>query len=873
MKLALLFLFISCPLIAQTALPRKSDDDLTFLMAQQRKTQVKMVEYHLHFEFSHGAADFKGQARLELDLHRIDLPLSLDLLAKKIDSLKVNGKVLKNFPQRLGSFDIPQKELSQKMSVEIHYTADFSHDAAGIQKVKDPEDGAEYIYTDFQPYNAHRLFPGFDQPDMKGIFHVSVLAPKEWRAISTELVAKEEDRGEKKLTTFRPTPPLSTYLLFLGAGPYVEWTDKLNDLPIYLYARKSLQKYVDHQEIMRITKEGLKFFNEYFGYPYPFSKYGHIFIPEFAWGGMENPGAITLNEKYIFRGPVPQTRHEDRINLILHEMAHMWFGDLVTMEWWNDLWLNESFATYLASIAQARALKSDATWMDFFHTKTWGYWQDQLVTTHPIETDVPDVRTAKGNFDGITYAKGAAALKQLHFYVGEEAFKRGIQNYFKTYAWSNTRREHFINSIALAAKTDLSGWTSKWLQTAGVNRVRFDFTCEKGKLTSATLFQQPSSSGTLSPHRTKIALYEKDDNELELEKTLDEFYLTQENSLKLEKKYDCPDFVFPNHEDYDYALFSLDERSLANTGLALTTIRDPLTRLMLWNILHQMVRDQDLSPERFFELALMGLKSESNDLLLGNLLGRKSSLRQVQYELYLSPSDRALLAPELEGIIWDRVTKASKGSSLQMTFFDFYLSVAQTLAAQEKLFDMLVKNSPPDGITLDQDRRWNLVINLARNNHAQAKTLIEEELKKDNTTTGKRQALVARAAIPVAAEKMNIWKQLMSGKNLTHSDMREAGREFFNANTPELGKPFVKEYFQRLRDMDWSKQDDYVEVWFESLYPQALCSNEVLKLSETHLNKARKLTSIARRAWLEAQDELSRCVKVRNPVKKEGESK
>lgn len=871
MRLGLLAFILTFSAFAQVAVPRKSDDDLTLLLAQQRKTQVKKVVYDLHFELSKDAETFEGQSILEVELYRIDLPLSLDLVAKKIKSVKVNGKELKNYPSRKGSFDIPQQELSQKMKIDITYTAGYSEDASGFQRIKDPADGAEYLYTDFQPYYAHRLFPSFDQPDLKGIFNVTVLAPKEWKVIHNELVSEAKEKGEKVLTTFKPTPPLPTYLFFLGAGPFVEWKDSYGELPLFLYARKSLEQYVDHKEIMRVTKEGLKFFNDYFAYPYPFSKYGHVFIPEFAWGGMENPGAVTLNEKYIFRGPVPQSRHEDRVNLILHEMAHMWFGDLVTMEWWNDLWLNESFATYLASVAQARALNSEATWLDFFQTKAWGYWQDQLITTHSIETDVPDVRTAKGNFDGITYAKGAAALKQLHFFVGDEAFKTGLRNYFKTYAWSNTRREDFIKAIALAAKTDLSEWTSKWLQTAGVNRVRINLECKEDKVAKATIEQKPSVSGAFSPHRTKIAFYKLDDKELKLDDTLTEFYLVQENILKKASKKDCPDFIFPNHEDYDYALFSLDEKSLSNTGLALTTIKDPLTRLMLWNILHQMVRDEELTPEKALEFALTGLKKEENDLVLGNLLGRKSTLRDQQYELYLTKDERAKIAPELEGVVWERMEKAEKASSLQMTFFDFYLSMAQTPASQQKLYDMLVKNSPPEGITLDQDRRWTIIVNLARSGHTQVEKLIEEELKRDSTTTGKRQTLVARAAIPDAKKKQAMWKELTTNKKLTHSDLSEAGSEFHQPNYPELSQLFLKDYFQRVQTMDWSKHDEVVDVWFEELFPHTLCTKEVLKQSEKSFKAAKKLTSIARRAWMEAQDELARCVRVRNPLKK-GES-
>lgn len=851
---------------AQGVMLRKSDDDLTYLLAQQRKAQVKKVEYFLNFDLEKNSQMYKATARLETELSRLDLPLSIDFLGKKIVSLKVNGEELKKFPTRKGSFDIPQKLLTQKLSIELTFENNYSEEASGFQRVRDPEDENEYLYTDFEPYHAHKLFPCFDQPDLKGIYHVTVNAPQDWKVITNELIASEEIKGEKKITSFKATPPLSTYLFFLGAGPYVEWKDKLGDLPIYLYARKSMEKYVDVDKIMQTTKDGIKFFNEYFDYPYPFSKYGHIFIPEFAWGGMENPGAITLNERNIFRGPVPQTKYEKRNNLILHEMAHMWFGDLVTMEWWNDLWLNESFATYLASIAMEK-LDSKSTWQDFFMTKSWGYWQDQLVTTHPIETNVPDVRTAKSNFDGVTYAKGASALKQLHFFAGEEGFRNGLRHYFKTYAWSNTRREHFINAIALAAKMDLSQWTAKWLQTAGPHRVQVNIECAEGKVTKGVITQTENVSKVYSPHRTRVALYQQREKEMKLIKTADVMYQEAVTEFKELNGEACPDFVFPNSDDKDYALYSLDEKSLSNAELAINAIGDPLTRLMIWNILTQMVRDEKLPPIKFFDIALKGLKNESDDLLLGNLLGRYSPLRDQPYFQYLTKEERAKIAPDFETILWERMDKAEKGSSTQMTFFDFYLTIAQTPASQQRLYDMLIKNSAPEGITLDQDRRWVVIQNLSQNGHADALKLIAEELKRDNTNVGKRQGLAAQAAFPSRVEKEKMWKEIYTNKKLTHSDLEEAGAEMYNPNFPEVGTPFVTEYFKRISQMEWKNHDDVVDVYFEKLFPHNLCSKQVEKMSETYFLKAKRLTSIARRGWKEAQDELSRCVRVRSTIK------
>ncbi len=855
------FLLLLLSITNVLAVSRKNDDNLTLKLAQERRTQVKDVEYFLHFDLEKGVDTFHGVVRIELTLNSIKKDLSIDFLTSKIESLKVNGVAVKQYPKRRGSFDVPAKYLTPKTSVEVTYSSAYSKDASGFQRSKDPEDGAEYLFTDFEPYYAHRLFPCLDQPDLKAIYHLSVRAPSDWKVIHNELIEKEDKVGEKTLTVFRATKPFSTYLFFLGAGPFVEWKDSHGDLPLYLYARKSLEKYVDHEAIMKTTKKGLAFFNDYFGYSYPFSKYGHVFIPEFAWGGMENPGAVAMNERNIFRGPVPQTRYEKRDSLILHEMAHMWFGDLVTMEWWNDLWLNESFASYLAAVAQERALESKATWPDFFQSKTWGYWQDQLVSTHPIETEVLDVRSAKANFDGITYAKGAASLKQLHFFVGEEGFKNGLRDYFQRYAFMNTKRQDFIGAIAKASKTDLTEWTSKWLQTAGPNRVTLVPECEDGKLERMTVQQMPSVSGSLSPHRSLIGFFKESGGELSLDQQIEVLYSSESTVVKV-KKRDCPDFILPNLNDYDYALYSLDQKSLGKAKVALSKLPDPLSRLMVWGMLHQMTRDAELSPLTYMSNAMEALKTENDDLLLGSLLGRFSNLKST-YELYLDKEAREKMAPAFETLLWNRVESAKPGSSLQMSFYDFYVAVAQTSISVNRLYDMLMKNSPPKGITLDQDRRWSILMSLSAHGHPEAMKLIEEELKRDLSTFGKRMALVGRAAYPSKTQKELMWKELFTNKNLTHSDLEEAGSRMHGVNYPELSEPFLQAYFNRVTTLRWEDHDDKVDVYFEALFPRALCTEKFRDMSQKYLQKAKNLTSTARRSWSEAQDELARCVKVR----------
>lgn len=864
MRLFAVLLFCSAFAWA-TPTPRPQDNNLTQAFARARRQQIKSVSYELAFDLEQGATTFQVKSLLAVELNHTRSALTIDLVADKIGPITVNGKVVKNFKLRQGSFDIPASALSLTNRIVVEHVGSFSKEANGFQRSVDPEDKAEYLFTDFEPYYAHKLFPCFDQPDIKATYQVTVQAPAAWTVIHNEPVSKVVNDGGRNVTTFPATKPLSPYLFFLGAGPFVEWKDSYQEIPLTLYARKTLAKYVDHQNIFATTKKGLAFFSEYFGMPYPFSKYGQVFIPEFAWGGMENPGAVTLNERNVFRGPVPQIRRDDRDNLILHEMAHMWFGDLVTMEWWNDLWLNESFATYAASLAQDRGLGTKTTWLDFFSTKTWGYWQDQLVTTHPIETPVGDVRTAKGNFDGITYAKGASALKQLHFFVGEKGFREGLQSYFKIYAFKNTRRADFINEIGQAAQQPLTDWTKKWLQTAGPNRVKLIVDCQGGTIKRLAIEQKPSVSNTISPHRTRLGLYELRDGSLVQFRTHDVVYQSPLTEISELVGTRCADFFLPNQEDQDYALFALDEHSLKQTKASLTTLADPLSSLMVWNSIYQMVRDGALRPGEYMTFAQAGLAQLQDAALIESIIGAYSPVHSVYWQ-YLNKSERAQLAPELEATLWQRMTSAAAGSSLQMTFFDFYLQVVQSPEAVEKLHTMLTSDTPPRGIVFDQDRRWAMITTLARNGHKGASALIEAEKKRDASTLGERLAYSIRAALPEAETKQQYWREFFERQDLPYTHFLQAAKRIHSANHLELSQTYVDRYFQRVRTLDWEAHDAVVDVYFEALFPGVICSADLLKRSERELKLARKLTPLARRSWREANDELSRCVRVRAPM-------
>ena len=843
---------------------RLDQDNLEKSFAQFRVSQVRSVDYELHFVFDKKIDTYQGRAVLNVELFRTDVPLSLDFLVDKIDEIRVNGAAITDYVARKGSFDLPVSRLAEKTTIEIAYTNHYNKDGQGFQKSVDPEDSSEYLFSDFEPYYAHELFPCFDQPDLKAIYHVSVSAPSDWKVIGNALVKTElRSQAGRTETTFEPTPRLSTYLLFLGAGPYVEWKDQYNKIPLVIYARKTLAKYVDAKKLFDTTKKGLAFYEGYFAHPYSFPKFGLIFIPEFAWGGMENPGAIAMNEKMIFRGTVTHQKSDDRDDTVLHEMAHMWFGDLVTMKWWNDLWLNESFATFASSLAQSKALQNRATWQNFFREKTWGYYQDQLVTTHPIEVLAADVESSKSNFDGITYAKGAASLKQLNFFVGEKGFQNGLKSYFQKFHFQNTTRENFVSEIAQASGQPLGDWSAKWLETAGVNRVQADWSCDasSSRIKSFSLIQMPSQSGTLSPHKVHIELFRAGTgSDLVPYVTADQSYSKAETSVAQLVGAACPDFVYPNGGDQDYALFSIDPVSLKFAQSILggsQSFADPLMRAMIWNTLYQMVRDSQFSLMSYFDLFESAVGHESDQGVLGILLNEARD----NYYYFLTPDQRRAVASKLERAIWSR-TSTENDDDTRLTFFEAYVSFAQSPEALARIHGFLDGRSLPLGIKVDQDRRWILINALAAHGFQGIKSLIAGEEKRDPSTAGQRAAYGARVAVPTLANKKLYWEKLQNPE-IPFSVLRHAAGNFHSANHPEFSQTFVKSFFKKVNTIDWNKNDNLVEIYLKELFPMNLCSAELLSESQRNLEGSKNLVPLAKRAWLEANDNLARCVQVR----------
>ena len=823
--IALLSLIHAQALMAEDV-SRPDKDVMTEVFANFRKGQVNEVSYKLYFKFDSHAKGYSGVSTLNLELKRLDYPLSIDSKIDQISKVLVNNQLVSDYVKRNGSFDIPVKYLTKKMKVEIAFKNMYK-DGSGLHHFTDPADQKEYIYTDLEPYLAHSVFPCLDQPNLKATYALTVDAPKEWKVIVNDIVKSKVEIRDGIRTTFNESQSFSTYLFFLGAGHYEVWSDEINGIPLNIYARHSLKQYVDAERIFKTTKIGLKFFNEYFDYDYPFPKYDHIFSPELGPGAMENPGAVTMNERMIYRGPQTASRYMGRDNTILHEMAHMWFGDLVTMNWWNDLWLNESFATFMAFMGLDQAMGyGKKAWQDFLGTKNWAYWQDSLSTTHPIETDVPDTHVAETNFDGITYGKGASVLKQLNYYVGAEGFKKGVQHYFKKHAWGNTTRADFIEAISVGSNTNLDLWTKNWLLTAGLNKVKLDWECsEDGKISSFIIKQFPSnSSGTLSNHRTQLGLFSIDNaGELGLTKTLAITYSGKQTVITEAIGLACPDFIHGNYEDYDYASYLLDKKSLETAKALLNRLNEPLLRQMVSDDLMTLVEEKQLGVFEYLDTFVKVFANEKDATVLDHIYGKYSALMTV-YQNYLTPKQRLLFAPKLEKL-GRELYEENLTEDLKLIGLDLLLAVSISPDGLNYL-DEVFKNGG-----LDSERRWLIIQKKAESQEIGVEALITDELSRDSSYEAKQGALRSRASLPTIENKKKYFELITKKESpLSSYEKTAVAQEFHSPDHPEITEYFVEEIFDWIVRSDISGNLFLGQRLFSAIFPK-ICIRGHLELS------------------------------------------
>ncbi len=851
--------------IEQSGAAARIPANLTRDEAVARAGRVSEVAYVLSLVLTEKSSSYRAKVLLDFVVAKGGEGLDLDFSGRKLERVLVNRTEVPQGSGRQGRITLPGSLLrTGSNTVEIEYENDFDNDGAGLHKSIDPADGNEYFYGQFEPFDANRVFPCFDQPDLKATYRLEVEAPPHWEVLANAPELSAFDKDGRRFHRFAPTERFSTYVFGIAAGPYARWNDPAARIPSRIFAPQSLAAYVDHAEIFEVTRQGFDFFEKYFGIAYPFHKYDQIFVPQFNWGAMENVGCVCFNDAYLFRHQPTETERERRANTILHEMAHMWFGNLVTMEWWNDLWLNESFATYMAYLALVKATRFQRAWESFFRgTKSWAYWQDQLPSTHPIETPVPDTQATHTHFDGITYGKGASALKQLAFYLGEKAFQRGVASYLDTFRWGNARREDFLDSLGKAARKDLGKWTRLWLQTSGVNSITPELEVKDGKIRKFQLVQEPGNGdGTLRPHRLEVALYKRGKAGLKVSKVVDVMVEGARTRVPALEGVPAPDFVHANHGDQAYTKLRLDPASLQFALDHLSELPDSFLRSVVWQTVWFMVRDAQARPTVLTDLFLRHGDREDDARVLKPVVGYLSTtLRR-----YLPEGLRAEVSAHLYEKAWSRLREVEPGSDLQKEWFPVFVDTTVAGEPTDRLVRMLEGGEFVRGLEMDQDKRWSLVTRLAGLGHARAKGLIEEERARDKTEMGRRAAMTATVALPDPAGKHAAWDRFVNDVDEPLDLMRAGMRGFWWTSQMDLLEPYVERFFEAVPQCEKGRGSYFVDAFVNLLYPGVAVGKKTLARGEQVLKRHKKLPHTIQRLLAEGNDEMRRAIEARNTL-------
>ncbi|MGP2437363.1 aminopeptidase N [Streptomyces sp. JW3] len=790
-----------------------------------------------------------------------------DLIAPSVTAVSLNGRDLDPSEVFDGS-RIALEDLAADNELVVDARCAYSRTGEGLHRFVDPEDGEVYLYTQYEPADARRVFAGFEQPDLKAPFRFEVRAPQEWTVWSGG--AGERVDG---VWRFAETKPVSTYITCVVAGPYHYVTDSYErvladgtrlEIPLGALCRKGLAPYFDADDVFLITKQGLDFFHDHFDYPYPFGKYDQAFVPEYNLGAMENPGLVTFREEYIFRGKVTRASYEGRANTILHEMAHMWFGDLVTMEWWDDLWLKESFADFMGTFANVGATRFKDAWITFANRrKAWAYRADQLPSTHPVTADIRDLEDAKLNFDGITYAKGASVLKQLVAYVGQDAFLEGARRYFKRHAYGNTRLGDLLSVLAETSGRDMAAWARSWLQTAGVNALTPQvLLTTDGRIDELAVVQEaaviaPAEHPELRPHRVAVGLYRRGEGGALERYARAEADVDGPRTVVAELAgQQAPELVLVNDDDLTYCKIRFDATSLAALRAGLGDLTDPLARALCWSALWNMTRDALLPARDFIDLVLRFAGRESEIGVLQMLHAWADSALTH----YAAPEWRGtggrLLA---EGALRE-LRAAAPGGEPQLAWARFYAAVAAEEADLALLRGLLAGTEKIDGLDVDQELRWAFLEPLAAHGAAD-EAVLAAELARDDTASGKRHQVRCLAARPSAAVKAQAWAQVVESDALSNALVEATIAGFARPSQRELIAPYAEKYFAVIERV-WSERSIQIGMdVVRGLFPGLQDSPETLAATDAWLAAHEGAAPALRRLVLEARDDLARALR------------
>jgi aminopeptidase N len=787
----------------------------------------------------------------------------VDLIADSVQTVELNGRTLGG--EVFDGVRVHLDGLDGENEVRVVARCRYSHTGAGLHRFVDPVDDRVYTYTDYEPFDAHRVFACFDQPDIKAPFEFEVLAPGEWEVLSNMSAASppaQEDGARR--WNFRPTPPISTYITAVIAGPYHGVHDRTGGIPLGLYCRQSLARYLEPDEIFEITRQGFDFFQGAFEYRYPFDKYDQVMVPEFNSGAMENAGCITFNEAYVFRSKVTDAARERRAETILHEMAHMWFGDLVTMRWWDDLWLNETFATFASVLCLVNATRFTHGWTTFCNSeKTWAYQQDQLPSTHPITADMPDTESIHTNFDGITYAKGASVIRQLVAWVGEEEFLRGLSAYFRMHEWGNTDLTDFLSALEQTSGRDLHAWAKEWLQTAGVNVLSAEFDTklegtEEVFRSFAVAQEAPPEWPVLRPHRLAVGLYDRNANGLVRRHRVELDVLGMRTEVPEIVGLPVPDLVLINDDDLTYARIRLDPRSLRTVREELSSVQDSLARALCWAACWDMVRDAEMPTRDFLLLVLGNVRAESDIGMVQRVLGQTA----WAIDVYGDPSNARAAGAAFATAALETLGQTEPGSDFQLAWARAFAGAARSEEHIALVRGLLDGTKTYDGLEVDTEFRWHLVSSLASAGVPDGAELVRTEMERDPTDQGRRHGASALAARPLPEAKQEAWDMVTGDPSLTTAMQGALMQGFQQSDQSELLRLYVDRYFDAM-PMIWKERSlEFALAFARGMYPSLVIEEEVADRTDRYLED-RPPAGPVRRIMIEGRDGVMRALRAR----------
>ncbi|HEV3267166.1 MAG TPA: aminopeptidase N [Acidimicrobiales bacterium] len=814
-----------------------SVEEITREQTIERATLVDSVSYDVSVDLTGGDEVFGSVSVITFSCATSGASTYVDVVAHAVHEIVVNGEALDPATAWVNG-RIALSGLLEHNEVRVAADCSFANDGTAMHRSVDSADGKVYVYTALEPADARRVYANFEQPDLKAAFTLHVNAPAHWTVFSNQptLAPTPRDDGTA-VWDFAPTPRISTYLTTIVAGEYVVVRDSHTSvtgqvIPLALACRASFADYLDAEELFDLTKRGLDFFTQLFGTDYPFAKYDQVFVAEFD-SAVENVGCVVITEELLFGSKVTDLMYERRTNTLLHEMAHMWFGDLVTMQWWDDLWLNESFAEFCATLACAEATRFSDAWATFAYSrKTWGLMQDRLPTTHPIAAYVATVTEAESNFDGISYAKGASVLKQLVAHVGRDNFFVAIKGYFERHAWGNTTLADLLQALEAGSGKSLSAWSTAWLEAAGPNTLRGEFEVDDhGVFTSFSVLQEaPESHPTLRPHRISIGLYDRRDGALVRTRRV-EMDVTGARADVLELVGERqPDLVLLNDDDFGYAAVRFDARSLDTLTRSIGDLTDPLARAVSWVAVLDMVSQGELSLPAFVQMVSTAMESEPSVAVVQTLHHETAELVAQLGD----PRDVSTLKEQLATAALRLLFAAEPGSDHQLAWAQLLGWTATSDEQLDLVAALLDARTVVPGLVIDTELRWRLLGRLVATGSA-GDADIDAELQRDPTDAGERRAATCRAAQPDAKHKEAAWRLLAETDALGVQGVLEVAEGFTQSEHAALLVPYAQRYFDVIQEI-WSSHGDHFRVVLsQALFPSTASPRELIELIDAFL--------------------------------------